>query len=1164
MGTDQYRGGLFLNRVERFCLLFLTACTLQALQIDVSTLQKIIQEQPDALQERLILARYYLQQSNVIKAEDLVQDVLRKDPKNPQALKIEARIQKYREIKKRVKEANLSYPIDLQKAQKRLDEYHEKRKFHRYITLYQTLIEAGLTPDEKYHLQAAEIHLEHKKYDLARKALDRLRDKKSFKALQLDANLCYLQKRFSCAAKLFQTLYRIKKEPMIAQKLIESYLQLGEIEKAKGVYTQLKKHLHNNTDIEKIGRDISKKERLHIRAMQKRYRESPNIKTLLPYVTALIQSDERAKALQVLHTYNLKHPSHDSLMLEAKYLNWYGKKSQAVDVLKNSLLKNDPQALFLLGQIEAWRQHYRPARKYLKDALQKSDDPQLRYKVKKMLAFIEMWQGHEKEAKAAFTALHDKRPDDREVNEALMRLNHNYKRLIAIYKHKKGTEAIKELGDLYMLDHRPGEAIRYWRIYLKSRPEDLEILKKIALAQISMKDDYHGFGNLEEYALKKGSGEAYLLLAKNYYWRGYEQAALDVLHDLLLRDPQNKEALKLKGKILKTHPRYINDREESTTKIYWENLARKELYIADTLYLDGHEESALEYYRNYLRLHPDDYEVHYRYAFALEKAGHPAEAAGEFALVQKVKKRNQALYHYAYNLMKTGRLDRAEKILRRLRKEVYRKLSPELETFINGWKRAWESRNFNTYRTFYDPKITQNRAWSDYKRTLFSHLKHISVTIKNPLFKPIAPNRYQIRFFQIYQSDKHRDKGYKTLIIQCQKGMRACRIVKERWQRGSYKKRTPLYPSIEHALQELKRLRLQPQKARLSSSHKGMSQPIPLKYRDIYLAPGIRKDLLKKEEVFEIAKAKPEPVKKVGQVYAQNMGANPTIWRIKNRGGVRGYHYRDNDDFCLDSADLFYTRLRLGEEMDVGLDAGVIRVAQHAASHRGFRIGSTLRYGDLSFRLGMNRFKDFIESVPGVKYRFFYKQHHFTLQYTRQNALFYTYNLTPYDKRIRADHFALNDYAAFENGMSLWASLGFNRFDNGDVETVPQFDWIFYNPHITKQNFHWDLALEGWYTAHTKPHHGDFYSPSFADSTLVRLDADYIFSPLFKISAQVGAGHSFHDENNPYKYGIWLQGRRNDTLYYKLGCLQSNTARIGSLPGGYHYIECNADIGYLW
>jgi hypothetical protein len=274
------------------------------------------------------------------------------------------------------------------------------------------------------------------------------------------------------------------------------------------------------------------------------------------------------------------------------------------------------------------------------------------------------------------------------------------------------------------------------------------------------------------------------------------------------------------------------------------------------------------------------------------------------------------------------------------------------------------------------------------------------------------------------------------------------------------------------------------------------------------------------------------------------------------------YLFSDSDDITFKSVDLLYKRLQVIDEIALAADIGLFSISQYDKKYNGIRYGGTIFYKHFSLRLGMNDYDDFSEFVPTLKYQNRYKKHSYSLEYTRQNALFYTYSLAAYEKEIKADHFSVSDYIVFENKTDLWANIEVNLFSNDDREVTGQFDWVFYKNSAFTPKFTYSFALEGWYTSHTKEH-SDFYSPSFTDSTMLRFNPQYLFSKYIGVRAKIGTGYSVVDETIPYKYGAWLFGNPSDNLNYELGCLESNAARL-SIGGDYHYMECNAKVGYTW
>ncbi len=283
----------------------------------------------------------------------------------------------------------------------------------------------------------------------------------------------------------------------------------------------------------------------------------------------------------------------------------------------------------------------------------------------------------------------------------------------------------------------------------------------------------------------------------------------------------------------------------------------------------------------------------------------------------------------------------------------------------------------------------------------------------------------------------------------------------------------------------------------------------------------------------------------------------------KNVFFLRGYHFHDSEKITFDSADIFYTRQNITKDIALGADAGLFYLQKDGITrYNGMRYGASLFWKHFIFRAGVNKFDDFSEFVPTIGYENNYKNHNYSIEYTHQNSLFYTYSLCSYKKRISADHFSLSDYISFQNKKNLWTNLTVNKFNNGDTEITGQFDWRFYYSKPYQKRFNYDLALEGWYTSHTKQH-SCFYSPSFADTTILRIDPQYIFSKYIGIQAKAGLGYSFKDNSQAYKFGLWFFGNPQKKLSYSLGCLRSNSARI-SASSSYNYQECKVDLGYSW
>jgi len=791
-----------------------------AMDIDYKTLETIIQKNPNAIKEKVLLAKYYMKQSNDLKAMTLLDEVLEKQPKNQTALQIKTRIQKQESLKNVFREAGLSRPIQAKDAQKRLDSYYDANNYQFYSTLYQSLVDINIKLRDSYHIKAAYIYLHDTRYKYSKKAIDRLKQKNNLDSAKINADICYYTGKYRCSAKAYEKLYASNYELSIGIKLAHSYVYLKDIAKAQRVYNFLHRKYPNNKKVIKLGGDIRTLKKDYISKLRKDYEEHKNLDTLKVYANALYSSGKINGTLALLDDYNQENATNQSMILEAKYLIWSDRTEDALNILRDGSLVSDLQTKLMLGQIYSWQQQFYKAKINLDEVIKKASNKNLLFEAKKARAFIYMWEKHNYLAKKLFKKLQKQKPSDFEIKEALLELNHQYKRLIKIYKNrvKKNSSStdIKRLSELYSLNKQPIMALKYLKLYVKRNPNNLGVTKELALLLIDNKKYYEGFGYLEYYAIEKDSAKSKLLLAKYYYWNGFDKEALDVLNSMLkegvsfkddlpsLANTGNyrKKAIKLKAQILKVSPRFIFNKSGEKIGKYFNNLSQKQLFLADTLYFNGHYKASITYYENYLKTKPTDNKARYRYAFALENAKEYAKAEGEFSLIFNGKDSNELKYHYAYNMMKNNKLQKSKKLLLELKNSIYEKINPKLDRFLESWKTAWEARNFEVYALYYDKKISDDEIWSFKKQDRFSRLKDVLIDIKDARFKKIAANKYKIHFFQIYSAKKNDTKGYKTLFVRCDENQTRCKITKETWRASKYKKTLLFMPYIDKSLKE--------------------------------------------------------------------------------------------------------------------------------------------------------------------------------------------------------------------------------------------------------------------------------------------------------------------------------------------------------------------------
>lgn len=779
-----------------------------AIEIDIDAFEKIIDKNPEALQERLLLAKYYEKQNNDLKALSLLNEVLNQESNNQSALTLKKHIQRKEQLKELFKTASLTLPVEKIDAQKRLESYYAADKYQLYSNLYQALLESNIQLDDAYHIKAAYIYMQDARYKVSRDALDRIEEKNSIDELKIRADICYYTGEYKCAAKLYDKLYNSSYNLEYAIKLINSYIYLSQIENAQRVYTYIARKYPKSSELKSLGKKLTTLRDRSVIQQAKAYDADKSEENLQSYVNALYTKGHVEKALHVLHDFNATKATNKSLLLEAKYLIWSGYTQKALEILQEGTLPSELETKLMMGQIYSWQQKFDESKVYLDEVIAKTQESELLYKAKKARAFVSMWERDNEQAKESFEALQREEPTDQEVIEALMELNHDYAGLLKIYKKrvKKSTNPndIRRLSELYSANKEPKKAIKYLKEYVETNPQDLEVVKNLALLLIKNRDYYQGFGYLEYYAVQKQDGASSFLLAQNYYWSGFSKEALDVLNTLLEKEPENKRALQLKASILKVSPRFTTSNSGTTIETYYEGLGKKQLTIADTLYFNAHYQASLMYYENYLKDYPQNHKVRYRYAFALENSGEYAKAEGEFALMLLSNDSEDIRYHYAYNLMKNGKLQKAKELFLAMQKNSYQKISPNLNIFLESWKKDWESLKYEKYAQNYDSNFTDNQSWAYQKQMIFSDVNSIRVGIYHPVYKKLDDNSsYRIKFYQEYATDKNSDKGYKTLDVKCDINQTECQIIDESWKEGEYKKSFMLAPLIDQRLKDI-------------------------------------------------------------------------------------------------------------------------------------------------------------------------------------------------------------------------------------------------------------------------------------------------------------------------------------------------------------------------
>lgn len=115
-------------------------------------------------------------------------------------------------------------------------------------------------------------------------------------------------------------------------------------------------------------------------------------------------------------------------------------------------------------------------------------------------------------------------------------------------------------------------------------------------------------------------------------------------------------------------------------------------------------------------------------------------------------------------------------------KAEHDKRRTDLNEFMEGWRKAWESQDIEKYMTYYDAGFKAPgfnfESWKAHKTSLKDKYKFIKVHLSQP-FLLLHKNQLIVKTFQKYESDGHADYGVKTLYaLKTDKGYR---IIREEW-----------------------------------------------------------------------------------------------------------------------------------------------------------------------------------------------------------------------------------------------------------------------------------------------------------------------------------------------------------------------------------------------
>ena len=274
-------------------ILLLLFNILQAIEIDPSVLEEVVESNPDAIQERLLLAKHYEGQDNDLAALTLLKEVLQKDPKNQNALQLKQQVEKRAQIRDVFRKAG--FPEDEKSIEEHLRKYYAKNDYQSYSDLYQATIDSNILLADDYHTKAGFIYMGDGRYEQSLDALEHIAGENNIDEAKIRADICYFQGKYTCSARYYEKLYQASYSVEHASKLINIYIYLDQTQKAQRLYDYIIRKHPNNKELRNVGEKLSALKEKYLMDKEKAYEAKKDIPTLENYAVALYSVGERKK-----------------------------------------------------------------------------------------------------------------------------------------------------------------------------------------------------------------------------------------------------------------------------------------------------------------------------------------------------------------------------------------------------------------------------------------------------------------------------------------------------------------------------------------------------------------------------------------------------------------------------------------------------------------------------------------------------------------------------------------------------------------------------------------------------------------------------------------------------------------------------------------------------
>jgi len=854
-----------------------------------------------------------------------------------------------------------------------------------------------------------------------------------------------------------------------------------------------------------------------VNMLLKRYPNNAKFKKLKEMIEKRKQSQ-----LQKLEAQYKKTHSFNTLQEIVYILFKNNQQQKAYKMLDDYILQfpMDRNAKYWYAKYLMWYGHNDEALKLLNQIVTKED-----YKTKYLMAQIYAWTGRYQES---FGIIDDIMKNAKDKNlildaaelKALMYYwQHNYDKakplLEEVLKHKKSNDA-KEALMVINGDLKP-------------------LIKKYK--ELANKDITNA-----TYALKVAQ---YAELDKDI------PTAIEYYEKYFTLKPDMNIAHKL-GKYYLTQNNYNKGFAYYRQWAYSQKSVESLYELAKSYYYYGYSDKALKVIKDILALQP--YE--------------PAVKLKRIILSSPKKSNCRAYYKKGLILEKNGQIELAKKMyndglkVAEPKKHILKKPKTKhvplfVQSFINHWKHAWESKKISRYKTYYDSRYRKNRRWLRKKSRIFRHAKYIKVEILDlklvRSYKRGGSRYYIVKFYQKYTNGRKKDGGYKTLTIRCKNNK--CKIYKEYWRAARYippKKITYRYPSKpDTRCKELINIRLLALK---KGNYYALSNLKKKKDNDGYLT---------EKGIWLISKKKLEKLEKVFGIVDINLTKKLTFQKgnvkyrpsgvFNGKYGVKGYYYTDKEKIYEYDNGVYF------DNKYVYLDFKYWKLWKLHEKRFGRYTTIKFKYGKI-IKLGAEIGS---YNTKNDKHNLIFYLHP-NLEYKTKNGIKFQYfqsvtgrvkqSFCATDKGLKTDTLSISKYVGSLNLYDkditkfLYAVDLSKTQDN--ITLTPQFIYRF-KPYNRFKKLELYYFLSGWYQANSKPT-DCYYSPKLYDSTFVEIHPVY---GKFELIGKVG--YSIKKKNVLKTIGMDYTGE-----ILTLGCRKNFTYKEGK--DNYWYLECYLDAGVKW